>query len=152
MENMTLDLITVTDPQILRAIRFVGKKPYDAEKVKLNKALEGKEIATFVIANYVFNQDADDAISKLIIEKRQAELYSISFTKGEEYKNKKGDTKQGINFSSFLTKAQHKEDIDFEQDIIISKAKAELSIMKQKAEIKLSLAKIAEMADLEDLA
>lgn len=152
MEFKIDNLATVTDQAILRAIRFVRTKPYSDDAIKKDPTKQGKTISTFVIAGQPFNEATDSEIAKLIMAGNQAELYSISFTEGEEYKNSKGETKKGINFSSFLTKKQRMEDITFEQDLMIQASKAELHIMEQKAKIKLSLAKVAEMEDLEDLA
>jgi hypothetical protein len=149
MEFKIDNLATITDQGILRAIRFIRTKPYSAESIAKDSTKEGKTISTFVIAGQPFNEATDSDIAKLIIAGKQAELYSISFTEGEEYTNSKGDTKKGINFSSFLTKAQRKADIEFEQDLKIEESRAELTILETKSRIAKSYGDVANVVDLQ---
>jgi hypothetical protein len=156
MENqISLDLITVTDPAILRSIRFVRKQNYSDDALKKDAArdtplgLKDSKVCIFAIGNKTFNADHNDEISKIIIENRQSELYSISFTEGQEYKNSQGQMIKGINFSTHLTKAQRKADITFEQDLLIEASRAELSIMEQKARIAKSYGEVNDVVRLQ---
>jgi hypothetical protein len=150
MENqISLDLITVTDPSILRAIRHVRTQKYSADAVKKDPSKATEEVCIFAIGNKTFSADLKDEVSKLILDKRQNDLYSISFTEGKEYTNSQGQKVLGVNFSSFLTKEQRQADIDFEQNIIIAQSRAELSIMEQKARIAKSYGEISDVVRLQ---
>lgn len=161
MENQTisLDLITVTDPSVIRAIKHVRTQNYSKEALERDatrdtpRGLKDSKLCLFSIGGKVFNADLNDQISKIIIGGRQSELYSISFTAGEEYKDAKDAKHQGINFSSCLTRKQYEEDIAFEQGIILAKSKADLEIMEKKARIRKDyyISEMATMPDLEDL-
>ena len=134
--EINLDLITVNDQSVLRAIKHVRTQPYKAAAIEKDPTKANKKVCIFNIGGKVFNADSEDEVSKIILENRQAELYSISFTKGEKYTDKKGVEQDGINFSSFLTKKQRQEDIDFEQDIIIAQSRGDLHVLEQKARIR----------------
>ena len=162
MENQNeikLDLITVTDPSVLRAIKHTRTQNYSAEALEKDakrdvpRGLKDSKLCIFNIGDKVFNADINDPISKIILDNRQDELYSISFTKGEEYKDAKGKEHQGINFSSFLTKKQREDDIKFEQDLIIAQSRGELHVLEQKARIRKDyfVDSNLELADLESL-
>jgi LPS O-antigen subunit length determinant protein (WzzB/FepE family) len=161
MENLTeitLDLITVTDPSILRAIKHTRTQNYSEAALKKDeerdtpKNLKDSKLCIFSIGGKVFNADINDPISKIIMENRQSELYSISFTKGEDYTDSRNVVQQGINYSSKLTKKERQEDIAFQQDLKIEESRAELHILKEKAEIKMSAKQAMSMADLEEMA
>jgi hypothetical protein len=101
------------------------------------------------MGNKTFNADEKDEITKIILEKRQNDLYSISFTEGKEYTNSQGQTVKGVNFSSFLTKAQRKEDIAFEQDLVIEESRGALHVMEQKARIAKSYGDVSDVVTLQ---
>ena len=146
--DISLDLITVSDPAILRAIKHVRTQNYSKEALEKDasrespKGLKDSKICLFTIGGKTFSADINDDISKLILGGRQGELYSLSFTKGEEYVDAKGAKRQGINFSSFLTKTQRQEDVNFEQELIIAQSKASLYIKKEEAKIKMMTATV----------
>lgn len=161
MENsteITLDLITVTDPSILRSIKHTRTQNYSEATLKKDadrdtpRGLKDSKLCIFSIGGKVFNSDIKDEISKIIMEGRQSELYSISFTKGEKYKDSKGTEHTGINFSSFLTKKERQEDIAFEQDLKIEESRAELTILERRTQIKVSAKEAMSMVDLEETA
>lgn len=146
--EIKLDLITIADPSVLRAIKHTRTQNYSKEAIDKDKArdtpkgLENSKVCIFSIGGKVFHADIKDEISKIIMEGRQSELYSISFTAGDTYKDAKDVERQGINYSSHLTKTQRQEDIDFEQSLLISQSKATLHIEREKAKIAMMVASI----------
>ena len=155
MENLTeitLDLITVTDPSILRAIKHVRTQAYSEKAVEKDSSKKDRKVSIFVIGGKTFNADSEDPISKIILGNKQSELYSISFTKGEDYTDSRNVVQQGINYSSKLTKKERQEDVTFQQDLIIEESRAELHILREKAEIKVSAKEAMSMIDLEEVA
>lgn len=154
MENtISLELITITDQSIIRAMRHVRTQPYSPKAIEKDPTKKDRKVSILNIGGKVFSADAEDNITKIIMEGRQAEIYSVSFTKGEEYTDSKGAKQTGINFSSFLPKKQYAEDIAFEQEIILAKSRAELEILETKARIRKDyyIAEAASLPDLEHL-
>ena len=160
MENqeIKLDLITIVDPSILRAIKHTRTQNYSEAALKKDaerdtpRGLKDSKVCIFSIGGKVFHADINDEISKIIMEGRQSELYSISFTAGEEYTDSKGVKQQGISFSSHLTKKQRQEDIAFEQELIIEQSKGALHIKREEAKIKMMIASIdLDKISIEDL-
>lgn len=150
--EISLKLITVSDPSILRAIRHIRTQAYSTKAIEKDPTKKDRKVCIFNVGGKVFNADEQDEISQIILGKRQSELYSLSFTEGEDYTDSKGVTQKGINFSSFLTKKQRQEDIDFEQELIISQSKGDLHIKREEAKIKMMIASIdLNKVSIEDL-
>ena len=153
--EIKLDLITIADRSVLRAIKHTRTQNYSKEAIEKDskrdtpKGLDKSKVCIFSIGGKVFHADINDEISKIIMEGRQSELYSISFTKGEKYTDAKGVERDGINFSSFITKKQRQEDIAFEQQLIIEQNRADLEILETKARIQSSYGNVADVVRLQ---